>query len=90
MECISKNDGNNRYRDYFIEQYSKYDENNPEHFQIIASITRSFLLNLDKFRLNILYFECYRIFKEKMSDIFEKLEEDQLRIDKMEKTFVNL
>jgi tetratricopeptide (TPR) repeat protein len=25
-----------RYRDYFIEQYSKYDENNPNHFEIIA------------------------------------------------------
>ena len=27
-----------RYRDYFIEQYSRYDDENPHHFQIIATL----------------------------------------------------
>ncbi|CAF4094679.1 unnamed protein product, partial [Rotaria sordida] len=32
------NKANEQYRDYFIEQYSKYDDENPKHFQIIVTL----------------------------------------------------
>ncbi|CAF1027780.1 unnamed protein product [Rotaria sordida] len=33
-----KTDDHERYQSYFIEQYSKYDHTNPEHFQMIATL----------------------------------------------------
>ncbi|CAF4971050.1 unnamed protein product [Rotaria sp. Silwood1] len=33
-----KDDDDDRYRYHFIKQYSKYDDNNPKHFQIIATL----------------------------------------------------
>ncbi|CAF1027262.1 unnamed protein product [Adineta steineri] len=57
MMRMNKNN-NCRYRDYFIEQYSKYDENNPEDFQIISTlqiIMYKFCLEEDEFDLG---FDC--------------------------------
>ena len=53
-----KNDNNDRYRDYFIEQYSKYNDDNSKHFEIISTlqiIIYKFFLDQNQFDLA---FDC--------------------------------
>ncbi|CAF4499283.1 unnamed protein product, partial [Rotaria sp. Silwood2] len=57
MMKMNKN-AHDQYRDYFIEQYSKYDDENPKHFQIITTlqiILFQFSLTQNEFELA---FDC--------------------------------
>ncbi|CAF1418879.1 unnamed protein product [Rotaria sordida] len=44
-----KTDDHERYQSYFIEQYSKYDHTNPEHFQMIATLQ----IIIDELRIDV-------------------------------------
>jgi hypothetical protein len=45
---------------------------------LLLNDTQSFLFNLEQFRLNTITFERYEKFKEKLSNVFQQLEEDWL------------
>lgn len=73
------------FSDQILEFLAKYTDETVPLFYLMKTLehlltnnTQDFILTLDKFRLNITTFEYYQTFKEKISDIFNTLEEDDL------------